>query len=91
MKHEDDVNVKKKLFAIDPDFHELAISYTDKGVVSNGFYGLLLATELCGEVKVYGFSVDGKAACTITITTARHQTKGNRSGTIKKTTGWRPG
>jgi hypothetical protein len=55
VKHEDDVNVKKKLFAIDPDFHELAISYTDKGVVSNGFYGLLLATELCDEVKVYGF------------------------------------
>ena len=55
VKHEDDVNVKKKLFAIDPDFHELAISYTDKGVVSNGFYGLLLATELCEQVKVYGF------------------------------------
>ena len=55
VKHEDDINVKKKLFAIDPDFHELAISYTDKGVVSNGFYGLLLATELCDQVKVYGF------------------------------------
>jgi hypothetical protein len=53
---DDDTDDEKTLlYAIDPDFHEFAISYTDKGVVSNGFYGLLLATELCETVKVYGF------------------------------------
>lgn len=45
----------KKTYMIDPDFHELAMNHTDKGVLSNGFYALLLASELCHKVDVYGF------------------------------------
>eukprot|EP00899_Mesostigma_viride_P019523 jgi/Mesvir1/27572/Mv07317-RA.1 len=42
-------------YAIDPDFHELALNKTDKGVLSNGFFALLLATQLCNSITVYGF------------------------------------
>jgi hypothetical protein len=35
---------------LDPEFHEYAMSFMDKGVHSNGFYGVLMATELCHQV-----------------------------------------
>mmetsp|Transcript_10122 Transcript_10122/g.24122 ORF Transcript_10122/g.24122 Transcript_10122/m.24122 type:complete len:212 (+) Transcript_10122:1468-2103(+) len=37
------------------DFHEHAFRYTDKGVLSNGFYAALLASEICENVTLYGF------------------------------------
>jgi uncharacterized membrane protein YgcG len=48
-------NLSAPNLILDPDFHEYAINHTDKGVLSNGFYGLLLAHELCHTVRVYGF------------------------------------
>ena len=48
-------NLSAPNLVLDPDFHEHAINHTDKGVLSNGFYGLLLANELCHNVRVYGF------------------------------------
>eukprot|EP00192_Tetraselmis_astigmatica_P008120 CAMPEP_0117647828 /NCGR_PEP_ID=MMETSP0804-20121206/56_1 /TAXON_ID=1074897 /ORGANISM="Tetraselmis astigmatica, Strain CCMP880" /LENGTH=678 /DNA_ID=CAMNT_0005453343 /DNA_START=400 /DNA_END=2436 /DNA_ORIENTATION=- len=40
---------------ISMDFHEHAYQYTDKGVLSNGMYAVLLASEVCETVTVYGF------------------------------------
>jgi len=44
-----------QVYALDPEFHEYAMGYMDKGVLSNGFYGVLLASALCHKVTVYGF------------------------------------
>ena len=42
-------------FLLDPAFHDRAFEYIDKGVLSNGMYAVILATELCSKVSVYGF------------------------------------
>jgi hypothetical protein len=47
---------------IDMDFHEHAYQYTDKGVLSNGFYAILLASELCTHVTLFGFLRQWKGA-----------------------------
>eukprot|EP00238_Polyblepharides_amylifera_P002591 CAMPEP_0196575466 /NCGR_PEP_ID=MMETSP1081-20130531/4944_1 /TAXON_ID=36882 /ORGANISM="Pyramimonas amylifera, Strain CCMP720" /LENGTH=66 /DNA_ID=CAMNT_0041893781 /DNA_START=63 /DNA_END=260 /DNA_ORIENTATION=- len=31
------------------------MAFQDKGVLSNGFYGVLLASQLCRRVTVFGF------------------------------------
>ncbi|KAK3265187.1 hypothetical protein CYMTET_26109, partial [Cymbomonas tetramitiformis] len=49
-------------YAIDPDFHEYAMTYIDKGVLSNGFYAVLFASEMCENVTIYGFFREWKGA-----------------------------
>ena len=42
-------------FLLDPAFHDRAFQYIDKGVLSNGMYAVVLASELCAKVTLYGF------------------------------------
>jgi len=44
-----------KIFMLDPEFHYHAFNAFGLGAPSNGFYGTLLAGELCQRITMYGF------------------------------------
>jgi len=50
-----DAAAQAATYMIDIQFHEHAYQYTDKGVLSNGLYAILLASELCTRVTIFGF------------------------------------
>ena len=46
--------------ALDPDFHYYVLNTVARGGPSNGFYGTILAVELCKHVTLFGFQKDWK-------------------------------
>ena len=48
--------------ALDPEFHYHVLNTVARGGPSNGFYGTILAVELCKHVTLFGFQKDWKAS-----------------------------
>jgi len=48
------------MYMIDPEFHYYALSVFALGAPSNGFYGTLLAGEICQQVTLFGFQKQWK-------------------------------
>jgi hypothetical protein len=46
--------------ALDPDFHYHVLNTVARGGPSNGFYGTILAVEMCRHVTLFGFQKDWK-------------------------------
>mmetsp|Transcript_43600 Transcript_43600/g.52740 ORF Transcript_43600/g.52740 Transcript_43600/m.52740 type:complete len:500 (-) Transcript_43600:385-1884(-) len=51
---------KLELYATDGDFHQYVLDTMGDGAASNGFFGMVLAYELCERVTLYGFHKNWK-------------------------------
>eukprot|EP00958_Prasinococcus_capsulatus_P006202 scaffold591_cov372-Prasinococcus_capsulatus_cf.AAC.13 len=47
-----------RAYATDGDFHQYVLDTMRDGAASNGFYGLVLALELCERVDLFGYAKD---------------------------------
>ena len=47
-----------KAYVTDGDFHHYVLDTMRDGAASNGFYGLILALELCDKVSLFGYAKD---------------------------------
>jgi hypothetical protein len=48
-------NPKLRIYATDGDFHQYVLDTMEEGAASNGFFGLVFASEKCDKVTLYGF------------------------------------
>ncbi|KAK3269659.1 hypothetical protein CYMTET_21909, partial [Cymbomonas tetramitiformis] len=54
------VGFARKLYALDPSFSKYAIKHSRKGLLTTGMLAVLLATQICTKVTLFGFHLDQK-------------------------------
>jgi len=57
----------KRAFVMDPDFLTYVLEFSDRGSPSIGMHAVLLASNLCRDVKLYGFFQGLERECSVPL------------------------